>query len=292
MKRILVTGANKGIGFALAEAILGHAEDTFLFLGSRDAGRGQDAKAKLVAKQSAWGERIEVVELDVSQDESVARAAAKVRELTSSEDTPLYGVVNNAGIGQGSLQQVLNVNVVGVHRVCSAFLPLLQPQGRVVIVSSASGPNFVNLCSQEKQSFFLKKDVTWSEISALIEECLPLEGNDEAFEARGLWDGRAYGFSKALANSYTLMLANENPSLHVNACTPGFIETDLTRHYAESSGQTPTELGMKPPIAGTKAPMFLLFGELEGNGRYYGSDAVRSPMDTYRSPGDPPYEGD
>ena len=35
----------------------------------------------------------------------------------------------------------------------------------------------------------------------------------------------------------------------------------------------------------------LLFGELEGNGRYYGSDAKRSPLDKYRSPGSPPYEG-
>ena len=37
------------------------------------------------------------------------------------------------------------------------------------------------------------------------------------------------------------------------------------------------------------APLFLLFGDPEGNGRYYGSDGVRSPLDCYRGPGDPPY---
>ncbi len=48
---------------------------------------------------------------------------------------------------------------------------------------------------------------------------------------------------------------------------------------------------MKPPAQGARAPMHLLFGELEGNGRYYGSDAQRSPLDRYRSPGSPPYTG-
>jgi hypothetical protein len=51
-------------------------------------------------------------------------------------------------------------------------------------------------------------------------------------------------------------------------------------------------MGMKPPSAGTRSPMFLLFGELDGNGRYYGSDALRSPLDRYRDPGTPAYTGD
>ena len=65
----------------------------------------------------------------------------------------------------------------------------------------------------------------------------------------------------------------------------------MTRHYAEERGKSPADLGMKPPAAGAKAPLHLLFGELEGNGRYYGSDAQRSPLDRYRSPGSPPYTG-
>jgi carbonyl reductase 1 len=45
------------------------------------------------------------------------------------------------------------------------------------------------------------------------------------------------------------------------------------------------------------APLYLLFGEdlphpEVNKGRYYGSDAVRSPIDVYRGPGDPPYVGD
>jgi NAD(P)-dependent dehydrogenase (short-subunit alcohol dehydrogenase family) len=80
--------------------------------------------------------------------------------------------------------------------------------------------------------------------------------------------------------------------LRVNACTPGFIETDMTRKYATAQNKAPAELGMKPPSAGARAAMFLLFGEPEGNGRYYGSDGQRSPLDRYRAPGDPPFAGD
>ena len=35
----------------------------------------------------------------------------------------------------------------------------------------------------------------------------------------------------------------------------------------------------------------LIANGLQGNGRYYGSDAKRSPLDRYRSPGSPEYDG-
>jgi len=79
--------------------------------------------------------------------------------------------------------------------------------------------------------------------------------------------------------------------LTISACTPGFIETDLTRPYAAASGRSPAEMGMKQPAAGTRSTMALLF-DVEGSGRYCGSDGLRSPLDRYRSPGSPAYAGD
>lgn len=292
MRRILVTGANKGIGLAIVEAILSEHADTFVYLGSRDVKRGRDAAAGLERAHPELKSRLEVVSIDVGDDASVAQASRRVGESLRSER--LYALVNNAGIGGGPNDHaaVFGTNTFGVRRVCEAFLPLLDPQaGRVVNVTSASGPSFVATCSAERQRFFNDDQITWPRLASFIDECLAISGNPAAFAAKGLGDGAPYGLSKACANSYTMLLAREQPSLRVNACTPGFVETDMTRHYAQSSGKSPAELGMKQPAEGARSSMHLLFGALEGNGRFYGSDAKRSPLDRYRAPGSPEYAG-
>jgi NAD(P)-dependent dehydrogenase (short-subunit alcohol dehydrogenase family) len=293
VRRVLVTGANKGIGLAIVTAILTEHDDTFVLLGSRDPDRGEAARRGLVEAGPGFRDRLEVLPLDVASDASVAAAATHVRRRFAGEPTPLYGIVNNAGLGGShDLAEVLEVNTLGVRRVCEAFLPLLDPgRGRIVNVTSASGPSYVARCSPERRALFVDQGIDWPRLAALLDECRAIAGHEGEFSARGLGDGDPYGLSKACANSYTLLLAREHPSLRVNACTPGFIETDMTRGYAASSGKTAEELGMKPPAAGARAPMFLLFGEPEGNGRYYGSDAQRSPLDRYRSPGSEPYRG-
>jgi NAD(P)-dependent dehydrogenase (short-subunit alcohol dehydrogenase family) len=293
MRRILVTGANKGIGFAIAKGILAAGADTFVFLGARDPQRGAEARRALVDIDASYGERVLLVELDVASDASVAAAADAVRKMLGSGS--LYGVVNNAGIGDGAqgMREVLNVNTVGVRRVCEAFLPMLEARGgRLVNVTSASGPMFVAKCSDARRRFFLDASTGWSDLEALMNECLAIEGDNAAFAKHGLGESNSYGLSKACANTYTLQLARRNSSLAVNACTPGFIETDMTRRYVLSQGKTAADLGMKTPDDGARCPLFLLFGQLEGNGRYYGSDGKRSPFDRYRAPGSPEYTGE
>jgi NAD(P)-dependent dehydrogenase (short-subunit alcohol dehydrogenase family) len=291
MRRVLVTGANKGIGFAIAKGILAEHTDTFVFLGSRDPTLGQAAIDVLTAEQPSYGGRLVHVELDVSSDESVTKAVDKVRRELGPGGL-LYGVVNNAGIGARSheMQTVLNVNTVGVRRVCEAFLPLIDPEhGRIVNVTSASGPVFVAKCSEQRRRTFLDAQSDWADLESLMTECVGLGTDKAAFEKAGLGDGDAYGLSKACTNTYTLQLAKRHSNLRINACTPGFIETDMTRAYAVSQGKTAAELGMKPPEDGARTPLLLLFGELDGNGRYYGSDGKRSPLDRYRAPGSPAY---
>jgi NAD(P)-dependent dehydrogenase (short-subunit alcohol dehydrogenase family) len=279
MRRVLVTGANKGIGRAIVQAILERSDDTFVYLGSRDRARGDEAKAALASVTSAFASRIAVVELDVADAASVDRARAGIE--------PLYGIVNNAGVGWGTglgLREILEVNTFGVQRVCTTFLPLVDPKiGRIVNVTSGSAPSYVSKVGEEQRRFFMDGSISWDRLRAFIDE--RVAANDVAGE-------NAYGFSKACTNLYTMILARENPNLRINACSPGFIETDLTKGYVASSGKSAVDLGMKPPSAGAVAPTHLLFADLEGNGRYYGSDAKRSPLDRYRSPGSPAYEGD
>ena len=67
-------------------------------------------------------------------------------------------------------------------------------------------------------------------------------------------------------NGYTQVLCKRCPTLKVNACSPGFIETDLTRPFAESAGKAPQEMGMLPVEMGARCPLFLMTADFEGNG--------------------------
>lgn len=295
MKKILVTGANKGIGLALVKEILLQQEDTFVFLGSRNQERGQQAHDRLLSEHPAFKNRCTVLDIDVSNMDSVHEASQVVRDDLENTQAALYGIVNNAGIGLGNfeLMDVLQVNTYGIKRVCDAFLPLLEPNGgRIVNITSASGPNYVATCAKEQQELLTHPDVTWEQIDGYMTTCLELKNSGDSFKSKGMGDGNAYGISKACANAYTIALARSNPTLIVNACTPGFIETDLTMPYAQSRGVAPAEMGMKSPKEGTVSALHLLFDTPEGSGLYFGSDAKRSPLDRYRAPGSAPYTGD
>ena len=291
MKRILITGANKGIGLATVAKLLGSYDETFLLLGSRDSKKGQQALNSLLDIQPEWKDRLDLIQIDVEQDLSVNSAAEEVVTKFGMTPSPLYAIVNNAGIGDSmlGLNKVLQVNTFGPKRVCDAFLPLLNPSiGRVVNVTSASGPLYLAGSSNETKKLLTNPEVSWTEIEKFMSECLKLE-SERTTDWGGDWS--AYGISKACTNAYSIYLAKKNPNLTINACTPGFIETDLTRPLAESNGKTPAEMGMKSPEEGVSASVFLLMGNPSGSGHYYGSDCVRSPLDKYRSPGDPPYTG-
>jgi carbonyl reductase 1 len=292
-KSILVTGANKGIGLAICTQLLLRDPDTRVFLGSRDLARGKAAADGLGAELAG---RVSVVLMDVGDDASVAAAAAAVAGQLG--ESKLYAVVNNAGVADGEMESMLATNVRGCKRVTEVFKGLVQPGGRIVFISSGLAPAFVAKCTAEKQKAFIDPSVTWADVESTMADALALHkaGAAPAEYAKVGFGGEAdsmfaYGLSKACLNMYNHICARENPALVVNACTPGLIETDLSRPMAASRGKTPAEMGMKDTTAGTVSALHILFAELEGNGRYYGADAVRSPLDRYRGPGDPPYTG-
>jgi NAD(P)-dependent dehydrogenase (short-subunit alcohol dehydrogenase family) len=291
-KRVLVTGANKGIGLAIVTAALKADDNVMVFLCARDPVLGELAREDLLAEHPEWALRLYTLTLDVADDTSVENAAAEIASRYPDDPRPLDAVVNNAGIGSeaGNMRTVLNVNVHGVHRVCEAFIPLLdQRGGRVVNMASASGPMFLAGCSPDIQTALTRADVTWAGIDSIMHRCLAIETQGGDFEAQGFANGSSYGLSKACVNAYTINLARSYPAMRINSCTPGYIETDMTRPSATASGRSPGDMGMKPAAVGARAPLHLLLGDV-GTGWYYGSDAVRSPLDRYRGPGEPAYE--
>ena len=84
-KTILVTGANTGIGYALCK-LLATEHGCSVLLGSRTRSKGEKAVADI--KKLAPNASVELVEIDVSSDESVAAAAAAVK----AKGVTLYGL--------------------------------------------------------------------------------------------------------------------------------------------------------------------------------------------------------
>jgi NAD(P)-dependent dehydrogenase (short-subunit alcohol dehydrogenase family) len=133
MPTVLVTGASRGIGRAIAEHLARH--DWTVVAGVRTA---DDA----AAVAAVHPQRITPVILDVTNDDHIAG-------LDASLPARLDAVVNNAGIGVGGpLEAVttadwrkqLDVNVIGQLAVTRAVLPRLrQSRGRVVFISSVNG---------------------------------------------------------------------------------------------------------------------------------------------------------
>ena len=164
--------------------------------------------------------RIEAMELDTTSNESVCNASTKL----SQSGHKLYGVINNAGIIGNSYEDTLDVNYFGPRRVNDAFLPhLTKPGGRIVNIASASGPMFVASCGVPNVKQRLASPINFK---GGIKE---LDDLARSYFGTIDYNNDSYGLSKALLNAYTVLHAKEEPDLVINSCTPGFIDTDLTR---------------------------------------------------------------
>ena len=126
MKKILVTGANKGIGLGIVTRLLKSCPDTFLYLGCRDTEKGHIAIEPLVKECADWVERLCVLEIDVEDQNSTKLAASKIREYHSEDDSLLYAIVNNAGIARSDdgVAPIIEVNTFGPNRVFEEFFHL------------------------------------------------------------------------------------------------------------------------------------------------------------------------
>ncbi len=200
-KTVLITGANKSIGFATARE-LGRCGYR-IWLGSRDKGRGLAAAKTLTSE----GIDVRMVTIDVADQKSVEDAAATVHDADGKLDV----LINNAGIPGRSgspstqalsdIEAVYQTNVFGPIRVTQAFLPLLRASGQanVVMVSSGLG------------------SLTWLSDPAHPYHAVNILG---------------YNTSKTALNAITVSLAKDlaKEGISVNAADPGYTKTDFNNH--------------------------------------------------------------
>jgi NAD(P)-dependent dehydrogenase (short-subunit alcohol dehydrogenase family) len=219
----LVTGANKGIGLQIAKELAAH--DFTVIVGSRDLENGH-AAAKSI------GSDAHALQIDVTDDSSIAAAAARIRNEFGRLDV----LINNAAISHAGkpgqtfqeimqtnsitsapladVRTVWDTNVFGVIAVTQAMLPLLRdaPAGRIVNMGSTGG------------------SLAWN--SAPGNSHRTMFGN--------------YSASKSAAHAITLAFAFslESTNIKVNIACPGHTGTALNNF----SGARTVEQGAREAV--------------------------------------------
>lgn len=235
MKKVLITGANKSIGYETARQLL--QKGFYIYLGSRSMEKGFAAMEKLKAEGL---NNVEAVQIDVTDTASVQAAQAEIGSKTGLLDV----LINNAGINGGlpqtaisatidQFQTVFDTNLYGVVRVTQAFIDLLKksPQPRIVNVSSSQGS--LTLASDPTDAYYHHK-------------------------------GAVYQSSKTALNMYTIALAYElrDTLFKVNMVDPGFVATDFNNHRGSGTVEE----------AGTRIAKYALIGEDGPTGRYFSEE--------------------
>ncbi|MCX6148003.1 MAG: SDR family NAD(P)-dependent oxidoreductase [Candidatus Kapabacteria bacterium] len=189
-KTVLITGANKGIGFetALQLGKLGY----HIILSARDESKLEIAVDLLKTQ----GINLTSLQMDVSDLESIKSAFQEISTKFDKIDV----IINNAGIlldrdgefldiSSQTFEKTLQTNAIGPFYIVQTFLPLLQKGNKIINVSSDGGQ-------------ILNGISTWAP---------------------------AYCISKTTLNTITLQLASalKIKGISVNAMSPGWVRSDM-----------------------------------------------------------------
>jgi len=265
----VVTGANKGIGFAIVRQLaLQYPKSPYnngsllIYLTARDKIRGEKAvqdihndpalkQAKALAEDGGLAD-VKFHPLDISETKSIQDLASF---LKSKHPDGIDFVINNAGIAmQGFdshvVKTTLECNYYGTLEANQDLLPLIQDGGRLVNVSSTAG-NLSKYSPELQQRFRSAKSVT--EVTKLMEDfkAAVAAGNEKE---QG-WISAAYATSKAGVTTMTRVIAEEikatGSKTLVNSCCPGWVVTDMTRGG-----------GTKTPDQGAQTPVMLAIADI------------------------------
>lgn len=150
MRSVLVTGANRGIGLEFVRQIVAKKNPNFVFAGCRNIDNAEALK-QFAASNSV----VKVIELDVTNDDTLDAAVSKVASIVG--DDGLDVLINNAGIfnmesleatDRNLMQSFFNVNATSPLIITQKFLPLLRKGSKSSPSSSLKGHNSVlNLTS-------------------------------------------------------------------------------------------------------------------------------------------------
>ncbi|WJX92707.1 (+)-neomenthol dehydrogenase [Trifolium repens] len=248
----VVTGANKGIGFAVCKQLA--SEGITVVLTARDENRGLEAVQKL--KQLSLTGLVVFHQLDVTDHASIRSFVDFIQNQFGKLDI----LVNNAGIsgahvdgdaladaktaangGQIDWSKLitqsyeeteagLKTNYYGAKELTKALIPLLQlsTSPKVVNVSSSMGKLEKIPNGWPKETLSDVENLTEEKIDEVLNQFLK-DFKDGSLENKGwpISEMATYIISKIALNAYTRVVARKYPSICINAVCPGFVKTDI-----------------------------------------------------------------
>ncbi|XP_075217594.1 carbonyl reductase [NADPH] 1-like [Lycorma delicatula] len=249
----VVTGANKGIGYAIVKGLCKKFKGK-VYLTSRNAEKGK----KAVKELNKEGLYPEYHKLDITHAEERENFSKYLQEKYGGIDV----LVNNAAIGYEEnvtdpsfpqqAESTLNVNFFGTLQLCALLFPLLRPHGRVVNLSSALG-HLTSVQSPVLRNKFSSDNLTIDALEELVNQFITDVKNGDHIKQG--WPQTAYSFSKVAVSALTFIQQREfnndkREDLVVNCVHPGVVDTDMTDHKGpmspEQGADAPIKLALLP----------------------------------------------
>ncbi|CAF1466213.1 unnamed protein product [Rotaria sordida] len=262
---ILVTGANKGIGFEVVKKLAKESpiNNNIILLGCRDLKRGQDALVRLGSPSNIY-----LLQLDISSRDSIARATDEIKCKYGGQ---LNIVINNAATGEleltvESAREMFSINYYGIKTLNEHLLPLIQENGRVINVASACGSILLYEASKDLQEKYSSSTLTTEQLDRLVEDFISAIATNTTEELG--YNPKSsyliYSVTKAAVIALTQIEARQWSSaknvLILSVC-PGYCATDINKNAPDAR---PAEFGADSILYVVNAPQ----SELK-NGCFY-----------------------
>ncbi|GKT47431.1 short-chain dehydrogenase/reductase tropE [Colletotrichum spaethianum] len=247
-KIVLITGANKGLGYQAVKTLLGSKQKYHVFLGSRDFDKGRSAAETAIAEVKSHS-TVEPLQLDIESDASIKDAFETVKSRVGKIDA----LINNAGVmldqqierGNMTVREAYNkswdINVTGAHILTDTFLPLLLKSSDPRLIFNTSGVS--SLTNAADSSHFTYK--------------VPPAGAPKPVGTI------SYRAAKAGLNMVMLEWVRmlKNDGVKVWCVAPGFFATDI----GEGDPDSMKKMGAGDPAGGGKALVDVLEGKRDAD---------------------------
>ncbi|KAM3719939.1 Carbonyl reductase [Dirofilaria immitis] len=245
----VVTGANKGIGYGIVKGLAEKVYSAVIYLTARNDKLGMESLNKVIKELgNKRHSDIRFHQLDITDRNSCENFAS----FLIKEHNGLDVLINNAGFAfkysatespEEQARVTIGINYDGTKQVCDILFPLIRDGGRVVNVSSSEGI-LAGYYSNEIIAKLTSPSLTVADIDKFthdyIKACIGDKRKENGFPQS------AYKVSKAAEIALTFIQAKELKSRNilVNACHPGFVNTDMTSHR----GPLTIDEGAETPI--------------------------------------------